>query len=174
MNHISKIGLVTLALAATLHGDRARADTQQPKHAVATTPDQVRLEVKQMFGFVPQLVEIVPDTLLVGFWASLKGLQMNPDTALDGKTKELIGLAVAAQIPCEFCVYFHTSAAKQHGASQAEIEEALGMSALTRMASTMLNGSQLDKTAFRKEADRMLKPEKKTPAQARSRPAPTR
>ena len=29
----------------------------------------------------------------------------NPKGALDGKTKELIGLAVAAQIPCQYCIY---------------------------------------------------------------------
>ena len=30
--------------------------------------------------------------------------EINPNGALDGETKELIGLAVAAQIPCEYCI----------------------------------------------------------------------
>src|SRR5262245_2912121 len=66
----------------------------------ATTPEQVLKEVEQTFGFVPQIFRLAPDAMLVGFWASFKGLQLNPGTKLDNKTKELIGLAVAAQIPC--------------------------------------------------------------------------
>jgi AhpD family alkylhydroperoxidase len=85
---------------------------------------------------------------------------MNPNTALDVKTKELIGLAVAAQIPCEYCVYFHTAAARKNGATDQEIKEAIGMSSVTRMGSTILNGSQLDRMAFRKEADRMIQGDK--------------
>ena len=33
---------------------------------------------------------------------------MNPAGALDGKTKQLIALGVAAQIPCAYCVAAHT------------------------------------------------------------------
>jgi alkylhydroperoxidase/carboxymuconolactone decarboxylase family protein YurZ len=32
--------------------------------------------------------------------------------ALDEKTKQLIGLGVSAQIPCQYCVYYHTKMAK--------------------------------------------------------------
>jgi hypothetical protein len=35
--------------------------------------------------------------MLPGAWEELKGFQLNPATTLDGRTKELIGLAVAAQ-----------------------------------------------------------------------------
>jgi len=66
---------------------------------------------------------------------------MNPTGALDGKTKQLIGLAVAAQIPCEYCVYAHTKAAKAAGATDAQIKEAIATAALIRFNSTMLNGS---------------------------------
>ena len=48
---------------------------------------------------------------------------MNPTGALDGKTKQLIGLGVAAQIPCAYCVYAHTKAAKAAGATDAQIKE---------------------------------------------------
>ena len=66
---------------------------------------------------------------------------MNPTGALDGKTKQLIGLAVAAQIPCAYCVYAHTKAAKAAGATDAQIKEAIATAALVRFNSTMLNGS---------------------------------
>ena len=66
---------------------------------------------------------------------------MNPTGALDGKTKQLIGLGVAAQIPCAYCVYAHTKAAKAAGATDAQIKEAIATAALVRFNSTMLNGS---------------------------------
>ena len=66
---------------------------------------------------------------------------MNPAGALDGKTKQLIGLGVAAQIPCAYCVYAHTKAAKAAGATDAQIKEAIATAALVRFNSTMLNGS---------------------------------
>jgi AhpD family alkylhydroperoxidase len=61
--------------------------------------------------------------------------------ALDGKTKQLIGLAVAAQIPCAYCVYALTKGAKAAGATDAQIKEAIATAALVRFNSTMLNGS---------------------------------
>jgi AhpD family alkylhydroperoxidase len=71
-------------------------------------------------------------------------VRLNPATKLDGKTKELIGLAVAAQIPCHYCVYFHTAAARLNGATDQEIREAVGMPAISRHWSTVLNGMQVD------------------------------
>ena len=61
----------------------------------------------------------------------MKTLQLNPHTALPGRTKELVGLGVAAQIPCKYCIYAHTEFAKLNGASDAEVGEAVAMAALT-------------------------------------------
>ena len=82
---------------------------------------------------------------------------MNPATALSGKNKELVGLAVAAQIPCRYCIIAHTEFAKLNGATDAEINEAVAMASLTRNLSTMLNGLQVDETQFRKDLDRLVK-----------------
>jgi AhpD family alkylhydroperoxidase len=78
------------------------------------------------------------------------------DAALPGKVRELIGLAVAAQVPCDYCVYYHTKAAKKFGASDAEIREAIALAAQTRKWSTVLNASAYDKDAFEKEVDAMF------------------
>ena len=110
-------------------------------------------EIQNTFGFVPDFVKGVPEALLPGFWAGITGLEMNPATKLDGKTKELLGLAVAAQIPCQYCIYFHTEAAKLNGASDEEIKEAVAMAAIVRHWSTMLNGSQVDLATFKKQTD---------------------
>ena len=41
------------------------------------------------------------------------------------KYRELLQLAVAAQIPCQYCIYFHTSVAKAFGATDEDIHEAI-------------------------------------------------
>ena len=94
---------------------------------------------------------------IAGAWAEFKSLQLNPKTKLDGKTKELIGLAVSAQIPCQYCVYFHTAAAKANGASADEVREAVAMAAVVRHWSTVLNGMQVDLAGFKRETDTVLK-----------------
>ena len=129
------------ALASVAHAD--------PK------TDTIR-EVEQMVGFVPGFVKAMPAALLPSWWQASKDLEMNPQTALDGKTKELIGLAVAAQIPCDYCIIFHTEAARAAGATDEQIREAVGMSAVTRESSTLFNGLQIDKAQFRKDIDRLM------------------
>jgi len=84
--------------------------------------------------------QTLPDQAVKPHWDEYLAL-MNPTGALDGKTKQLIGLAVAAQIPCTYCVYAHTKAAKAAGATDAQIKEAIATAALVRFNSTMLNGS---------------------------------
>ena len=84
--------------------------------------------------------QTLPDQALKPLWDEYLAV-MNPAGALDGKTKQLIALGVAAQIPCAYCVFAHTKAAKAAGATDAQIKEAIATAALTRFNSTMLNGS---------------------------------
>jgi AhpD family alkylhydroperoxidase len=90
--------------------------------------------------------QTLPDQALKPHWDEQRAV-MNPAGALDGKTKNLIGLAVAAQIPCTYCVYGHTKLAKAAGATDAQIKEAIATAALVRFNSTMLNGSDGGKDA---------------------------
>jgi AhpD family alkylhydroperoxidase len=55
---------------------------------------------------------------------------MDPDGALDARTKHLIALGVAAQIPCKYCVYYHIEAAKHDGATGLVASSTRGTSAL--------------------------------------------
>jgi alkylhydroperoxidase/carboxymuconolactone decarboxylase family protein YurZ len=63
---------------------------------------------------------------------------------------------VASQIPCQYCVYFHTAAAKANGASDEEIREAVAMSGIVRHWSTVLNGMQVDLPTFKQEVDTVM------------------
>jgi AhpD family alkylhydroperoxidase len=101
-------------------------------------------------------------------WRQMRDVQMSPKSALNGKTKELIGLAVSAQVPCRFCIIAHTEFAKLNGATDAEIKEAIGMASLTRELSTMLNGMQVDEAQFKRDVERVVKNAK---AAAKKNPA---
>ena len=113
-------------------------------------------DIEATFGMVPSFMKAVPSAGISGAWKEMKSLQLNPNTAIPGQYKELIGLAVAAQIPCHYCTYFHTEAAKMSGASDEQIREAIAMSAITRHWSTVLNGSQIAPADFQKEADQIF------------------
>jgi AhpD family alkylhydroperoxidase len=164
-----KAGIVASVIGGLVAGQIVTADTardKQPKTGskaqttTATTPmssDAVFKDIEATLGFVPQFFRVIADTQLDSLWTTMKTFQMNPQTALDAKTKELIGLAVAAQIPCEYCVAFHTEAAKKNGASDQEVRESVGMAATIRLFSTELNGLQIDKTQFKADVNRMFK-----------------
>lgn len=49
------------------------------------------------------------------------------DGALDGKTKELIALALGVAAHCDACIGFHVQALIRLGVQRIELEEALGM-----------------------------------------------
>ena len=123
---------------------------------VARADDATLKDIEKTLGTVPSFFKAFPADALDGAWDQMKSLQLNPATAIPGKYKELIGLAVAAQIPCRYCIYFHTEAAKLNGAADPEVKEALLMAAVTRQWSTVLNGLQIDEAQFRAEAAQIL------------------
>lgn len=74
---------------------------------------------------------------------------------LDVKTRELIALGVAAQIPCSYCVYSHRNNALEAGASEAEVREAVAAGAYVRFWSSMFQGAEIDLEAFKAEHDKL-------------------
>lgn len=112
-------------------------------------------DIKATLGVVPTFLKEIPEPAIAGVWGEMKGLQLSADTAIPGKYKELIGLAVSAQIPCKYCVYFHTQAAILNGATQKEIKEAVNMASCSRKWSTFLYGTQQDEVAFKTEIDKL-------------------
>jgi len=81
------------------------------------------------------------------------GAYLGEGAALDAKTRELIALAVSAQIPCEYCVYAHRNSAMKFGASEEELREAVTMAGYVRMWSTAFHGAQIDLDEFKAEHD---------------------
>jgi AhpD family alkylhydroperoxidase len=150
-SHIQKTArfISVIAIASLVGMSAARAEDAS---ATAAYKD-----IQSTLGMVPGFFKVFPQSGIAGAWAEFKTIQLNPDTKLNGKTKELIGLAVAAQIPCTYCIYFHTAAAKANGATDEEISEAVAMAAISRHWSTVLNGMQVDLAAFKNDTDTVLK-----------------
>jgi len=157
--------VLMVAVAGLAFASTARA-AENPAAAAA------KADIQKTFGFVPQFFIRFPEAALPGAWEEMKTLQLNPSTALNGRTKELIGLGVAAQVPCKYCIYAHTEFAKLNGASDAEIGEAVAMAAITRHWSTYLNGIQTDETKFRGEIAKIIDNVKKASASKSPAPAP--
>jgi AhpD family alkylhydroperoxidase len=163
-----RIALLTTLLCASALVAQAQpaAPTKAAKPAAsskAATPaappsaSQLALDdIKATLGFVPKFLGSVPEAALPGAWEEMKGLQMNPSTVLPGKIKELIGLAVAAQVPCSYCVYAHTKFAELGGATKAETGEAVILAALARHWSTVLQGNQTDLAKFKADVAKLV------------------
>lgn len=153
------------------HVKNAGSGTPAPPAEPVTDAASAYRDIERTFGTVPSFMKAFPPAALAPAWREMKDVQLSPATALDNKTKELIGLAVAAQIPCRFCVSFHTQAARLNGAGDAELHEAVAMAALTREFSTVINGSLPDENQFRREVDAVVRhlhaKERRGPASAR-------
>ncbi len=110
-------------------------------------------EMQKMIGGVPAELQVYPESAIAAGWEMMKSTDLNKNTALPSKIRELIGLAVAAQIPCQYCVYYHAKAAKAAGATEEEIREAVHQASLTRHWSTILYGNQYALETYKTETD---------------------
>ena len=146
MHKLRKISTTIVICSVWLLSPVASADESQ-------TADEAYAEMKEMFGGIPSVFQGYPRSAVASGWALMKSTDLNEKTALSPKIRELIGLAVAAQIPCPYCIYYHTKAALAFGATEEEVKEAVHMSSLVRHWSTMLQGSQYDLEAFKVETD---------------------
>jgi AhpD family alkylhydroperoxidase len=57
---------------------------------------------------------------------SLDG-QVYRDGALDGRTKEMLGLVASLVLRCDDCVFYHLDRCHELGVSDAELQEVLGV-----------------------------------------------
>ncbi|MEE9554237.1 MAG: carboxymuconolactone decarboxylase family protein [candidate division Zixibacteria bacterium] len=117
--------------------------------------EKAEAEMKAAFGTVPVMMKVYPDHLRAGAWEWFKAT-LSPDAAIPAKYSELISLGVASQIPCDYCVYAHTTMARMLGATDAEIQGAVAGAANTRHWSTVLNGADVSLDEFKKEWDGIL------------------
>lgn len=63
--------------------------------------------------------------------------------AIDGKTKQLIALAVAMTTQCPYCIELHTDAAREAGASDAELGETAVVAAAIRAGGAITHATHM-------------------------------
>jgi len=151
------IGRLLLPLVVLL-GLSAPAFAEPKQTASKPNPEAraARAEIERTFGFAPAFLAAMPDVAIAGAWQELRDLGISDKTALPSKTKELIGLAVASQIPCKYCTYTHAEFAKAFGASKDQLGEAVVQSAMTRHWSTFMKGLRLAEAKFERDIDQLV------------------
>jgi len=65
---------------------------------------------------VPDFMKALPADVLMAYWPLMKKYVLG-ESKIPEKYREMIALAVAANLKCPYCELFHTGGAKLHGAS---------------------------------------------------------
>ena len=111
------------------------------------TYEETVAEMEETLGMVPPPLDAIPEDDAVAEWPTFRKY-ITEETAIPPKYRELMGLAVAANLRCPYCTHFHTEAARMHGASDAEVEETFFLSSFTSRYSAMLHAQQVDLDEF--------------------------
>lgn len=90
--------------------------------------DHLKEVAEKRIGYVPEQLDFLGDKVpaSVANFVRMYGATME-EGALDAKTKELIGLALAIASGCTHCMEWHTVGALEQGASEDEIAETLAV-----------------------------------------------
>jgi AhpD family alkylhydroperoxidase len=119
----------------------------------ATAEDrETREQIQETLGLVPGFFEGIPEEDLVAEWPTFQRYTLD-ESEIPPKYRELMGLAVAANTKCPYCQYFHSHAAKLHGATDAELEEAAALSSMTARWSAMIHAQGYDIDRFEDEIE---------------------
>lgn len=121
--------------------------------SVSGDVESTRADIEETLGFVPGFWEL-NDEDIVNEWPTFKRYEFG-ETAIPPKYKELIGLAIAANIKCPYCQLFHREAAKMHGATEEELKETAFLASWTARYSAMIHGMNYDYGTFAEEFERI-------------------
>ena len=88
----------------------------------------------QYLAFDPALLE---DT-----WQEVKSV-MATESLIDGKTKEMLYVAVSIANACSYCIHSHTAAAKARGMTDTEHAELIRIVSLAAKTNHLLTGLQI-------------------------------
>lgn len=119
-------------------------------------PAGLRAEIDAALGFVPSFAATFSAKEARLWWNHMRDVRLSSKTVLSGKNQQLVELGTAAQIPCQYCIMFHTEAARRNGATASEIQEALYVASMRRQWSTILSTSSAPYTAFDRELNQLV------------------
>lgn len=116
--------------------------------------DEALEDIERTLGIVPGFFDALNPDDLVDEWPSFKRHTIE-ETEIPAKYKELIGLAVAANLKCPYCQLFHRGAAKMHGATEAELAEVSFLAGHTAKYSSMIHAQDYDYDTFATEFEQI-------------------
>lgn len=103
------------------------------------SPNTPKTTLERLQASMAELGQEAPD--LMAAFGQLHQTTVRPGV-LDGKTKELIALAIAITVRCNGCIAFHVHDAIEAGASRAEIIETIGVAVLMGGGPSMVYGCE--------------------------------
>ena len=107
-------------------------------------------DIKKSIGIVPGFMKALPQNVLIHEWPLFKKYTLE-ESKIPAKYRELMGLAVAANIKCPYCQLFHMSVAKMDGATAEELAETAFLASYTSRWSSMIHAQHYDYDTFAKE-----------------------
>ncbi len=111
-------------------------------------------DIRKTMGIVPGFMKGIPKDVLVAEWPIFKKYQLG-ESEIPPRYRELIGLAVAANIKCPYCQLFHLAAAKMNGATEKELAEAAYLASQTTHWSAIIHAQHYDYDTFEKEVHKI-------------------
>lgn len=111
---------------------------------------QVYEDMENTLGVVPAFFKSIPDNALEDEWMLFKKVQVDA-SAIPDKYRELIGLGISAVTKCKYCIFFHSEMARLHGATEAEIQNALHYAKSSVGWSAYISGMQTDFEEFKND-----------------------
>jgi AhpD family alkylhydroperoxidase len=111
-------------------------------------------DIEKTLGLVPGFMKGVPKDVLVAEWPIFRKYQLE-ESEIPPRYRELIGLAVAANIKCPYCQLFHREGAKMNGATEKELAEVAFLAAWTSHWSAIIHGQHYDYDTFEKEFEKI-------------------
>jgi AhpD family alkylhydroperoxidase len=111
-------------------------------------------DIEKTFGFVPGFMKGLPQDVLMHDWPLMKKYTLGI-SKIPAKYRELMGLAVAANIKCPYCQLFHKSVAKMYGATPEEFAEIAFLASYTSRWSAMIHAQHYDYYTFAKETQQI-------------------
>ena len=116
---------------------------------MAKYEDTIR-DIEKTLGIVPGFMKALPKDVLIQEWPLFKTYNFT-ETQIPAKYRELMGLAVAANIKCPYCQLFHKGAAQMNGATEKEFAETVFLASYTARWSSIIHAQDYDYQKFKEE-----------------------
>jgi len=116
--------------------------------------DDTLKDINKTLGLVPGFMKALPEEVPIHDWVLFKKCNFE-ETEIPEKYRELMGLAVAANIKCPYCQLMHRNMAKGAGATADELAETAFLASYTSRWSAMLHAQNYDMARFEKEVQQI-------------------